>query len=56
MTDAGPVAFTAEGECWARKKASVAIGSPTHTHVCREPVDEEALHPGKHQCTCSAQW
>lgn len=60
MTDvefsAAPDAFTHENECWARRKAPVVIGGPTHTHVCRELVDEQAHHDGPHHCTCGSEW
>lgn len=55
--DHTPDGFDTDGECWAHQKARVPIGTPTHTHVCRELVDDDdGQHPGNHRCGCGVEF
>ena len=51
-----PDLFAPDSECRARRTARDIIGVSTHTHVCREPVDDHAHHDTAHECTCGYQW
>jgi hypothetical protein len=44
--------FDSTLECNAWKKAPRVIGSPAHTHVCREATQ----HDGPHTCGCTARF
>lgn len=54
--DDAPEAFTNVGECWAWRRLPSVIGGPTHTHVCRELLDDHGRHDGAHHCGCGADF